>query len=56
MRQVAGWVLVGLAAALLVRNLFGGSSTGAGCAVILLALLGIVLAASGAQDPPKSNP
>jgi|EndMetStandDraft_2_1072991.scaffolds.fasta_scaffold1382697_1 hypothetical protein len=45
MRVIVGWVLVGLAALLLVRNLFGGSSTGQGCAVILLALLGLFLAA-----------
>ena len=54
MRVVVGWVLLGLAALLLVRNLFGGSSTGQGCAVILLALVGLVLAAGTGSAKPQS--
>jgi len=51
---VVGWILLGLAALLLVRNLFGGSSTGQGCAVILLALVGLALAAGmGSRKPPS---
>src|SRR4029079_12155382 len=52
MRRVVGWVLLGCAAALLFRNLFGGSSTGAGCAVILLALVGLALAGAGNRREP----
>jgi len=56
MRIVVGWVLLGIAALLLVRNLFGGSSTGQGCAVILLAVLGLFLAAgSGPRSTPRAG-
>ena len=43
MRVVAGWMLMGLAALLLVLNLSGGSSAGAGCLVVLVALVGLAL-------------
>jgi hypothetical protein len=48
-RRIVGWVLLGAAAALLFRNLFGGSSAGASCVVIVLALAGLVLAGYSAR-------
>ncbi len=56
MRVVVGWVLLGLAALLLVRNLFGGSSAGQGCAVVLLALVGLVLAAGLGRGEGRKPP
>lgn len=52
-RLVLGWLLLGVAAALLVANLFGsllgGMSWPAGCGVILLAVAGLALIAG--RDP-----
>ena len=54
--KVVGWILLGLAALLLVRNLFGGSSAGQGCAVVLVALVGLVLAAGVGRGSSDRQP
>jgi len=52
LRHAVGWILLAGAAVLLFRNLFGGSSTGASCAVIVLALVGLALAGYGGRREP----